>query len=171
MWKGPRLVSKCGSRHESRSPRERPRGAEGSTLLSAALGLEPLHLQNLTQNSLHVFIHLTLRRGEGGSRGSLGILSHRPTQFLYPLPPCPLLLFPPPASHCTDRETKAQRAAVVPPKPVSSPEWHRGGGSCTRPPLHCGPWQPPVSVGEGSSEKQDPLQVMPKSPLCTEPLF
>lgn len=94
MWKGPRLVSKCGSRHESRSPCERPRGAEGSTLLSAALGLEPLHLQNLTQNSLHVFIHLTLRSGEGGSRGSLGILSHRPTQFLYPPPSLSLAPLP-----------------------------------------------------------------------------
>lgn len=87
VGKGPRLVSKRGrSVHESPSPRERPRGADGSPLLSAALGLEPLHLQNLTQNSLHVFIHLTLRREEGGSGGSLGILSPSPPSFFIPLP-------------------------------------------------------------------------------------
>ena len=36
---------------------------EGRAQISAALGLESLHLQDLAQNLLHIFIHLTLDRG------------------------------------------------------------------------------------------------------------
>lgn len=79
--------------------------------------------------------------------------------------PCSSSLHQPPLVQIGKLRPRGQQ--WCPQSQGDSPEWRRGGGSCTRPPLHCAPWQPPVSVGEGSSEKQDPLQAMPKSPLCT----
>lgn len=51
---------------------------------SAALSLESLHLEDLAQNPLHIFIHLTL--GWGKQRESLGPPASVP---LYPLFPAP----------------------------------------------------------------------------------
>lgn len=68
--------------------------------------------------------------------------------------------------HGTDGATEGQRAAGDGQSQGYSPGWRRGGGSGTRPPLRCAPWQLPADVADGPSAEQDSPKV-PKCPLRT----